>query len=52
MSAAGWLWQAVEQALEQYVAPRLVPHAAADAAAARDWLAGLRRQRRLSRDLY
>ena len=44
--------QAVEQALEQCVAPRLVPHAAGDAAAARDWLAGLRRQRRLSKDLY
>jgi sulfite reductase (NADPH) flavoprotein alpha-component len=44
--------QAVEKALEQYVAPRLVVDAATDAAAARDWLAGLRRQRRLSKDLY
>jgi sulfite reductase (NADPH) flavoprotein alpha-component len=43
---------AVEQALEQSVAPRLARAAAADAAAARDWLAGLRRQRRLSKDLY
>lgn len=43
---------AVEQALEQNVAPRLARAAAADAAAARDWLAGLRRQRRLSKDLY
>jgi sulfite reductase (NADPH) flavoprotein alpha-component len=44
--------QAVERALEQCVAPRLIPEAAADQAAARDWLAGLRRQRRLSKDLY
>jgi sulfite reductase (NADPH) flavoprotein alpha-component len=44
--------QAVERALEQCVAPRLVPAAATDAAAARDWLAGLRRQHRWSRDLY
>ena len=44
--------QAVERALEQCVAPRLIPEAAADPAAARDWLAGLRRQRRLSKDLY
>jgi sulfite reductase (NADPH) flavoprotein alpha-component len=43
---------AVERALEQSVAPRLAVHAATDAAAARDWLADLRRQRRLSKDLY
>ena len=39
---------AVEQALQQYVAPRLVD----DPEAAGEWLAGLRTQRRLARDLY
>ena len=40
--------QAVEQALERHVAPRL----AVGAQGAADWLAGLRQQRRLARDLY
>jgi sulfite reductase (NADPH) flavoprotein alpha-component len=44
--------QAVERALEQSVAPRLADKADRDAAAAANWLAGLRRQRRLSKDLY
>jgi sulfite reductase (NADPH) flavoprotein alpha-component len=44
--------QAVERALEQHVAPKLVGKAVGDAAAASHWLADLRRQRRLSKDLY
>lgn len=40
--------QAVERALERHVAPRL----AAGPQGAAEWLAGLRQQRRLSRDLY
>jgi sulfite reductase (NADPH) flavoprotein alpha-component len=42
--------QAVERALEQDVAPRLITDTAGGAAA--NWLADLRRQRRLSKDLY
>jgi sulfite reductase (NADPH) flavoprotein alpha-component len=40
--------RAVERALERDVAPRLVTGAQGTA----DWLAGLRRQRRLAKDLY